>query len=296
MNAVNDPQSTDALRSHTDNVVRPTAVIIGAQKGGTTALFEYLSAHPLVCPPSEKEINFFMCPSLYAQGHGFYHQYFPKKADDNERAMSIDASPNYLVSRDAAQRIYEYDPQMKIIALLREPVARAYSAWHMYRRFFRKKPNWYFEWMQRCDETIDITTYERRSESFGESFYDDACQEIRAREAGRPIEGPFLRHGCYEEQVPFYRRRFPGSQIYIESSERFRTATQDVLQEIIAFLDIDSFDWDRFDLSPVFVGDYSDMPDDRGSKLVREFYSVRKAKLFEILGRSMWEAADPARD
>lgn len=296
MSAVNDSQPIDALRPSHDKIVRPKAIIIGAQKGGTTALFEYLSAHPLVCPPSEKEINFFMCPSLHAQGNDFYHQYFPKKTDDNERAMSIDASPNYLVSRDAAQRIYEYDPQMKIIALLREPVARAYSAWHMYRRFFRKKPNWYFEWMQRCDATIDITTYERRNESFGESFYDDASQEIRARDAGRPIEGPFLRHGCYEEQIPFYRRRFPESQIYIESSERFRAATQDVLQEIAAFLDIESFRWNRSDLSPVFVGDYSEMPQDRGTDLVREFYSERRAKLFEILGRSMWERAGPARD
>ena len=130
--------------------LHPTFLIIGTQKGGTTALYKYLAEHPDIVAPKKKEINFFMCSSLYGRGLDFYHSHFPVVDSSCSSLITFEASANYLTTLEAADRIHAYAPKMKLIALLRDPVFRAHSAWQMYQRFFRKNRDWYFEWMEKC--------------------------------------------------------------------------------------------------------------------------------------------------
>lgn len=266
--------------------LQPTFLIVGAQKGGTTALFEYLSLHPQVAPPEQKEINFFMCPALVAQGLEFYHSHFPLCSETASGQITFEASPNYLVSTEAPERMRHYNPKMKLIVLLRDPVMRAYSAWSMYRRFFRKKPDWYFEWMQHCDNCVNREKYICRPSTFGESFRADIELELSSRLNGQPIEGPFLRHGFYAEQLHCYRGSFPDSQIYLECNERFRREPAEVLAEIENFLGIRRHAWPPEILRPVFVGDYTNSPPEDAVELLKEIYREQNARLFAMLGRS----------
>lgn len=107
------------------------ALIVGTQKGGTTALFEFLATHPRICTPigGAKEIHFFDKNRNYALGppdYGGYEARFPRRWDV---PVWMEATPNYMWRRQAPARMAAYNPAMKLIMILRDPVERAISQW-----------------------------------------------------------------------------------------------------------------------------------------------------------------------
>jgi hypothetical protein len=269
--------------------LRPSFLVIGSQKGGTTALYTYLSHHPDIVAPEEKEIHFFLCDLRYARGLDFYHSHFPPEDPSSPQRITFEASPNYLTSAEAARRIHAYDPKIKLVVLLRDPILRAHSAWQMYRRFFRINGDWYFEWMENCEARVDRDSFVRRPASFGFSFRDDIAAELETVARGERIEAPFLRHGFYEEQLKAYRKLFSSEQMLIESSERFRDQTEAVLAEIVGFLGIAEHVWNQELLKPVFVGTYNDSLPQDATALLKEVYEDRNQRLYALLGREfLW--------
>jgi hypothetical protein len=104
----------------------PSVLIIGAQKGGTTSLFNYMVQHPNVLPPSSKEVHYF--DLNYHQGPTWYRACFPYAYQLRGGAsLTLDASPYYLVHPLVPQRAAEQLPGVKLIALLRDPIDRAFS-------------------------------------------------------------------------------------------------------------------------------------------------------------------------
>ena len=104
----------------------PNFLIVGAQKAGTTWLAASLGAHPdaFVCP--EKELYFFT--REYERGIDWYARHF---RDGAEFALRGEATPGYLSDPRAPERIHACLEDVKLIASLRHPVDRAYSAfWH----------------------------------------------------------------------------------------------------------------------------------------------------------------------
>ncbi len=100
----------------------PDIVIVGGQRCGTTSLFRYLAAHPDVVTPRSKELN---ALSLhYGKGPGWYAGHFPAVLP-HERAL--EASPLYLADPRVPARAAERLPDALFVALLRDPVERAYS-------------------------------------------------------------------------------------------------------------------------------------------------------------------------
>jgi len=119
--------------------VLPELLIIGTQRGGTTSLYEYLSRHPDVVPPLGKELQYFS--TEYGRGDAWYRAHFPtERAVARRRAAGRDclvfeASPYYLFHPLAAQRAAATVPSAKLVALLRDPVERAFSHYeHMRQR------------------------------------------------------------------------------------------------------------------------------------------------------------------
>jgi hypothetical protein len=267
--------------------LKPTFLVIGAQKSGTTAAFEYMSAHPGLRAPSKKEINYFLCSSLHALGVEYYESHFPFKDEVEPHVSTFEASPNYLISGEAAARIRAYDPGMKLLVFLRDPAMRAYSAWQMYRRIRKKKPDWFFDWVATCDSSLTRQYYVPRGDAFGESFEDDLCAELAVREKGQVIEMPILRHGLYEEQIRAYREHFPADQMLIESNERFSSDTLAVLGEIEDFVGLERHAWDSSTLQPVFVGQYEKQIPAPAQRLLADFYGERNQRLFAFLNREL---------
>ena len=111
--------------------LKPSVFLVGAQKAGTSSLFNYLVQHPLVCRPIEKEIHYF--DTSYGRGEAWYNAHFPSLSETaaTPGAITLDASPYYLFHPDVAGRLKAYAPDARIIILLREPVGRAWSHyWH----------------------------------------------------------------------------------------------------------------------------------------------------------------------
>lgn len=101
----------------------PSFLILGAQKAGTTALFAYLREHPDVTGPAWKEVSFF--DRHYARGERWYRGNFPLRG---RRAAAVgEASPSYLFHPLAPERVHALIPHARLIALLRNPVDRAFS-------------------------------------------------------------------------------------------------------------------------------------------------------------------------
>jgi hypothetical protein len=103
----------------------PHFLIIGAQRCGTTSLFEYLATHPDIAPPSVKEIHFF--DAEYNKGEAWYRAQFPAPRNG---CMTGEATPYYLFHPHAPKRVWDWNPNIKLIVLLRNPVDRAHSHYH----------------------------------------------------------------------------------------------------------------------------------------------------------------------
>jgi hypothetical protein len=117
----------------------PNFLVIGAPKSGTTSLYEYLKQHPQVFLPDKKEPHFFSFEGRTCGYNGPGQEHFMKKRvttfgayqdlyRDTGDAVAIgDASTSYIHIPAAADRIKTYLPDVKMIAMLRHPVDRAFS-------------------------------------------------------------------------------------------------------------------------------------------------------------------------
>src|SRR6266540_3594706 len=103
----------------------PSVLIIGAQRSGTTSLFNYLTQHPDVLPPLGKEIHYF--DFHYARGVDYYRGRFPYSHRLRNGALTLDATPYYLMHPLVPQRAARLLPDVKLIAVLRNPISRALS-------------------------------------------------------------------------------------------------------------------------------------------------------------------------
>lgn len=97
----------------------PDFLIVGASRSGTSSLFHYLRQHPYIYMPPVKEVHFF--DFKFGQGLEWYQRQF------KDGYVNGEASPYYLPCPYVPERVKKTMPNVKIIALCREPGARAYS-------------------------------------------------------------------------------------------------------------------------------------------------------------------------
>ena len=104
--------------------------VIGAQKGGTTTLFEHLRRHPDLCLPADKEAPFFNRPELSSRGaDSLFTTYFPQPVPVDRLLGTV--TPQYMCIAGCAARLADAFPGCRLIAVLRDPVERAYSHFRM---------------------------------------------------------------------------------------------------------------------------------------------------------------------
>ena len=117
----------DYVAKHWDRAkpAEPSFIIIGPMKTATSALYEYINKHPQVLPCIEKEVHFFSNNNKYPHGKDWYIAHFPL-IPEGEQFITGEASPGYIVN-NVQQRVFEMFPQIKPIALIRDPVDRAFS-------------------------------------------------------------------------------------------------------------------------------------------------------------------------
>ena len=120
----------------------PNFIVAGTQKAATTWLHECLNEHPEVFVPKVKEMHFYCkepCPkSKNHMGVDWYISQFP---DDKSFKAIGEISVDYMYYDYIAEDIYKFNPNMKILFILRNPVDRAYSAFWMNKRYKANMPN-----------------------------------------------------------------------------------------------------------------------------------------------------------
>ena len=113
---------------------KPNYLVIGAQKSGTTSVRGLLGQHPDIYIHPE-ELQFF-----WREYGDDFERYCSNFEDAGSAQFVGEKSPDYLFFKEAAPRIAELNPDMKLIVILREPTLRAYSDWYQ-----RTVGKWYKE-------------------------------------------------------------------------------------------------------------------------------------------------------
>jgi hypothetical protein len=202
--------------------MKPTFLIIGAQKAGTTSLFRYLLQHPdILAPVVKKELHFF--DLNFYRGSKWYCSHFPLQ---KYRKITGEKSPYYFYHPLVPKRSFEFNHKLKLIALLRDPVKRAYSHYNheienkREKRTFRQAIN---QEIKKVD--IDHIRLSRSEISYSANHHRYS----------------YYARGCYVEQLDLWMQFFPRDQFYFETSERFFRDPQEVCSEIFDFLKLKPF-------------------------------------------------------
>jgi len=199
----------------------PDFIIIGSQKCGTTFLYDELAKHPRVAPAITKEIHFF--DFNFQRGIDWYRACFarPRRPEHGQARISGEASPYYIFHPLVARRIAEVAPQAKLIALLRNPVNRAYSHYqHEVRLGFERLP---------FDQALEREQERLRGEA-ERMQADPSYQSFTHAHYG------YLTRGIYVDQLKRWRDLFPDSQLLILRSEDLYRDTPEMIGRVLEFL------------------------------------------------------------
>lgn len=190
-------------------------LIAGVQKAGTTALFDYLQDHGEIGLPAIKEPHFFDDEAVdwSKPDYTAYHALFPRR---EETLLFGEATPITLYWPNAIERALAYNPYMKFIILLRDPVERAFSHWRMEK--------------SRGGETEAFSWCIREGRS-----------RVNSKEApGHHRVYSYVERGFYAEQIKQLLEVVPSRhQIMVLSAKELATQPQSILRKITIYLGLE---------------------------------------------------------
>jgi tetratricopeptide (TPR) repeat protein len=235
-------------------VESPDFIIIGAQKSGTTSLYHYLSQHPKVISSIVKEVNFWSRDFDY--GLDWYLAQFPP-SPKRQKLFTGEASPSYLNTREAPERLFSVFPNMKLIVLLRNPVNRAISHYYHWRR-----ENWASCQLKDAIES-DIQELENHEKDYWNQPHS------------------YVARGVYVEFLKIWMTIFPKEQFLIIKSEDFYENPAKTLSQVYRFLDIPNRKIEDF--KPYNSGSYSSV-DPAIIQTLQDYFKPYNAELEDFLG------------
>ncbi|MDY6802143.1 MAG: sulfotransferase domain-containing protein [Bacteroidota bacterium] len=189
-------------------------LIIGAGRSGTTSLCEHLKHHPEICFSTIKEIPFFSIEKIYQRGYKYYHSFFKHP----EKPVIASSDTYLLIDQKAPERIKQYNPDMKIIILLREPVERAYSS--------------YIYAINNGHQNKEI--------GLKESFLKEKDFINQKDIVTRNNLGHFY-SGLYYKHIKYWMKFFPKENFLLLKTSELQTHTSKTLSTISSFLGISDF-------------------------------------------------------
>jgi sulfotransferase family protein len=208
----------------------PDFAVIGATKCGTTFFYHLLTRHPLVEPAGFKELHFF--DILFDEGIEWYRRCFPTpRLEDCRRTITGEATPGYLFHPHAPERMAEVIPRARLIALLRNPVDRTYSAYH-HRVRNAQETRTFEEAVARALQADEARPLGEESET---SVHEDRASPDDSRYG-------FLLNSIYVDHLLRWSEFFPKEQMLVLKSEDFFERPKETLKVVVDFLDLP--DWE----------------------------------------------------
>ena len=203
------------LKKKTDFKV--SFIICGTQKGGTTALDYYLRKHVEICMANKKEVHFFDDDNLFKSNKNNYFKYHKNFDPKSKHKVVGEATPIYMYWNNSIKRIYNYNPEMKLIMILRNPITRAFSHWNM--------------------------EFEKQKEK--DTFFEAIQKEFSLKKNNMHIQNrisSYLERGLYSKQIKQILKYFDRKQLMIIRSNSLRYTPQKTLDNIAKFLQISPFE------------------------------------------------------
>lgn len=251
--------------------MEPAFILIGAQRCGTTSLFRALAAHPQGLPPTfHKGVNYF--DLNYYRGAHWYRAHFPvaeiarRKAGRHGAPAAFEASGYYLYHPWAAERLGHDLPGAKLVALLRDPVERAFSA-HKHER---------------------ARGYEQEDFERALALEDDRLAgEIERMRADPAYESFAHRHhsyrhrGQYAEQLERVFEFFPRTQVHVIDSAAYFGQPAREYRRLLEFLGLAPFE-PGFAAANARPGPTMDA---RSRRMLQEHFAPHDERLAKLLGR-----------
>ena len=257
----------------------PEFVIIGAKRGGTTSLYNYLLEHPAVTPlfPGRqhiKGIRYF--DSEYSRGRRWYRSHFPMEMAGRYVArpwvanpVTGEASPYYLFHPLAAARLARELPDVRLIVSLRDPVERAYS--HYKERVRHDAESLSFE------EALAAEPARLSGET--ERLIADADYRSKEHE-----DHSYVAQGRYLDMLPRWFDLFPREQFHIVASEDFYADPGQVVNGVWSFLGLPAARL-RSTKRHNYVPAPDLLPETRS--YLREIFADHNSALEQLLGRTL---------
>ncbi len=197
----------------------PDLLVIGAQRCGTSTLYRHLGRHPDVAPSVRKEVEYFS--RRYGRGERWYRAHFALTV--GRPRLSFEATPDYLFHPLAAERAATVVPDARLIVMLRDPVARAWSHYH--------------HMVDLGHEPLDFEA--------AVAAEDDRCAADLAGLHADPLHDPvallrfsYVARGRYAEQLTRWLSHFAVDRLLVVRSEDFFADPGSVFRRILEFLEL----------------------------------------------------------
>ena len=256
--------------------MQPNFFIIGAPKCGTTALSEYLRMHPDIYMSEPKEL-FYFCDDFPAYRQATTeHEYLEKFFQDvtlQHQAVG-EASALYLYSSVALQNLYRFNPNAKIIVMLRNPVDMVYS-YHSQLLYDgdENEPDFEQAWKLQASRQKD-------------GHISRLCREPRLLQ--------YAEFGKLGQQIEHLLKIFPREQIHIIWFEEFASSTQLVYQKVLEFLEVppdNRTEFERFNANKTHKSSLVGLVTQKTPKFLIDIAMKTK----NIMGFSRWGVMDAIR-
>jgi hypothetical protein len=200
------------LTSRRRKIEKLDFILAGAQKSGTTALHYFLQKHASITLGDQQEMHFFDDEELFSRpvDYAALHRHFtPVTAT----TVAGECTPSYLYWKPAAERIWKYNPDIKLLVLLRNPIDRAFAHWNMQRFKGRESLDFIAAVNAEKDRIAQPLSLESRRFSY-------------------------VDRGFYSQQLERFLKFFAREQLKIIKFEAFRNKQQEALDSIFEFLGV----------------------------------------------------------
>lgn len=240
----------------------PDFIIIGAQKGGSSALYKFICAHPDVKRAFVKEPHYFS-GQFHKKSQNWYKAQFPLESS----ALVGEASPSYCTHPLAPARIKGMLPKAKLLFIVRNPVERAISN--------------YFHSVRYGVEDLGIEeAFARPIESFEKEW-----EKMNAEDGYHSVyyhRHAYVHKGFYDFQLTNWFKHFANEQFLVVENNQLLNEPDVVYNEVLDFLELDSFRPDAF--KKVNVGSTKKVDEGLRAQIAENF-KESNVRFFDMIGK-----------
>lgn len=249
---------------------KPDFLVIGVQRAATTSLYRYLIQHPQILVTHKlRETYYFDNPENYSKGFGWYLSHFPSQLHKGKK-LTFEASPSYIYYSQIPKLIKQDLGTIKMIAILRNPVDRAYSAWQMYHSY----------------SNLPLKHLRERADE--RSFAEAINQEFNPESNTDKYPYNYINRGKYVQQLENYYNYFDKDKVLVLNFAAFGDDLGSSLNQICDFLNIEYFSQEaiqQFQQEKYAAAKYvRSSDDDQVLEQLKNYFAQYNEKLYTLLG------------